>query len=130
MKCQRASPTSCLPNPGRYLTFLLAVTILIVVNAVVVLNVSLRSPHTHSMARGVRKARPLSAHSSILLSSPLTCVLLSTLFPFPTHLPHSAINLPGVYLKACARWINLILSAYCVAGAFCILMHSIIIRLL
>ncbi|XP_057359408.1 acetylcholine receptor subunit gamma isoform X3 [Manis pentadactyla] len=39
----------------RYLTFLLAVTILIVVNAVVVLNVSLRSPHTHSMARGIRK---------------------------------------------------------------------------
>lgn len=47
--------------PGRYLTFLLVVTILIVVNAVVVLNVSLRSPHTHSMARGVRKARALPA---------------------------------------------------------------------
>lgn len=75
MRCQRASPTSCLPNPGRYLTFLLAVTILIVVNAVVVLNVSLRSPHTHSMAHGVRKARPLPAHSSILLSTPSPSLL-------------------------------------------------------
>ncbi|XP_010630092.1 acetylcholine receptor subunit gamma [Fukomys damarensis] len=43
------------PLISKYLTFLMVVTILIVVNAVVVLNVSLRSPHTHSMARGVRK---------------------------------------------------------------------------
>ncbi|XP_057359409.1 acetylcholine receptor subunit gamma isoform X4 [Manis pentadactyla] len=61
-----SSSTSCLPRKvpetsqavpliSKYLTFLLAVTILIVVNAVVVLNVSLRSPHTHSMARGIRK---------------------------------------------------------------------------
>lgn len=88
MECQWAGPTSRLPDSGRYLTFLLVVTILIVVNAVVVLNVSLRSPHTHSMARRVRKARPLSAHSSILLSSPLTSVFLSTPFPFRTQLPH------------------------------------------
>nr|XP_042116386.1 acetylcholine receptor subunit gamma [Peromyscus maniculatus bairdii] len=43
------------PLISKYLTFLMVVTILIVVNSVVVLNVSLRSPHTHSMARGVRK---------------------------------------------------------------------------
>ncbi|XP_077008178.1 acetylcholine receptor subunit gamma [Tamandua tetradactyla] len=47
--------SQAVPLISKYLTFLLAVTILIVVNAVVVLNVSLRSPHTHSMARRVRK---------------------------------------------------------------------------
>ncbi|PNI70328.1 CHRNG isoform 2 [Pan troglodytes] len=47
--------SQAVPLISKYLTFLLVVTILIVVNAVVVLNVSLRSPHTHSMARGVRK---------------------------------------------------------------------------
>uniref|UniRef100_A0A8C0TT68 Cholinergic receptor nicotinic gamma subunit n=2 Tax=Canis lupus familiaris TaxID=9615 RepID=A0A8C0TT68_CANLF len=47
--------SQAVPLISKYLTFLLAVTILIVVNAVVVLNVSLRSPHTHSMAHGVRK---------------------------------------------------------------------------
>ncbi|ELK17104.1 Acetylcholine receptor subunit gamma [Pteropus alecto] len=45
--------SQAVPLISKYLTFLLVVTILIVVNAVVVLNVSLRSPHTHSMARGV-----------------------------------------------------------------------------
>ncbi|KAI4544560.1 hypothetical protein MJG53_020407 [Ovis ammon polii x Ovis aries] len=44
--------SQAVPLISKYLTFLLVVTILIVVNAVVVLNVSLRSPHTHSMARG------------------------------------------------------------------------------
>ncbi|XP_007520418.1 acetylcholine receptor subunit gamma [Erinaceus europaeus] len=47
--------SQAVPLISKYLTFLLVVTILIVVNAVVVLNVSLRSPHTHSMARGVCK---------------------------------------------------------------------------
>uniref|UniRef100_A0A5F5PEY8 Cholinergic receptor nicotinic gamma subunit n=1 Tax=Equus caballus TaxID=9796 RepID=A0A5F5PEY8_HORSE len=47
--------SQAVPLISKYLTFLLVVTILIVVNAVVVLNVSLRSPHTHSMAHGVRK---------------------------------------------------------------------------
>ncbi|KAM8789595.1 acetylcholine receptor subunit gamma isoform 2-T2 [Rhynchonycteris naso] len=47
--------SQAVPLISKYLTFLLTVTILIVVNAVVVLNVSLRSPHTHSMARRVRK---------------------------------------------------------------------------
>ncbi|XP_012657622.1 acetylcholine receptor subunit gamma isoform X2 [Otolemur garnettii] len=47
--------SQAVPLISKYLTFLLVVTILIVVNAVVVLNVSLRSPHTHSMAQGVRK---------------------------------------------------------------------------
>ncbi|XP_026268551.2 acetylcholine receptor subunit gamma isoform X2 [Urocitellus parryii] len=47
--------SQAVPLISKYLTFLMVVTILIVVNAVVVLNVSLRSPHTHSMARGVRK---------------------------------------------------------------------------
>jgi nicotinic acetylcholine receptor gamma len=60
----------------------MVVTILIVVNAVVVLNVSLRSPHTHSMARGVRKARCLPAHLGILCS-PLTCASPFTPVPIP-----------------------------------------------
>ncbi|XP_003474640.1 acetylcholine receptor subunit gamma [Cavia porcellus] len=47
--------SQAVPLISKYLTFLMVVTILIVVNAVVVLNVSLRSPHTHSMARGVHK---------------------------------------------------------------------------
>uniref|UniRef100_P04760-2 Isoform Short of Acetylcholine receptor subunit gamma n=1 Tax=Mus musculus TaxID=10090 RepID=P04760-2 len=47
--------SQAVPLISKYLTFLMVVTILIVVNSVVVLNVSLRSPHTHSMARGVRK---------------------------------------------------------------------------
>uniref|UniRef100_G3WIB9 Acetylcholine receptor subunit gamma n=1 Tax=Sarcophilus harrisii TaxID=9305 RepID=G3WIB9_SARHA len=47
--------SQAVPLISKYLTFLLVVTILIVVNAVIVLNVSLRSPHTHSMAQGVRK---------------------------------------------------------------------------
>ncbi|XP_057359412.1 acetylcholine receptor subunit gamma isoform X7 [Manis pentadactyla] len=54
-KGARDLPGGATHQQVRYLTFLLAVTILIVVNAVVVLNVSLRSPHTHSMARGIRK---------------------------------------------------------------------------
>ncbi|ELV09594.1 Acetylcholine receptor subunit gamma [Tupaia chinensis] len=45
--------SQAVPLISKYLTFLLVVTILIVVNAVVVLNVSLRSPHTHTMARRV-----------------------------------------------------------------------------
>ncbi|XP_040609042.1 acetylcholine receptor subunit gamma isoform X4 [Mesocricetus auratus] len=47
--------SQAVPLISKYLTFLTVVTILIVVNSVVVLNVSLRSPHTHSMTRGVRK---------------------------------------------------------------------------
>ncbi|XP_004701736.1 acetylcholine receptor subunit gamma [Echinops telfairi] len=47
--------SQAVPLISKYLTFLLVVTILIVVNAVVVLNISLRSPHTHAMARRVRK---------------------------------------------------------------------------
>ncbi|KAK1336746.1 hypothetical protein QTO34_002781 [Cnephaeus nilssonii] len=71
--------SQAVPLISKYLTFLLVVTILIVVNAVVVLNVSLRSPHTHSMARGVRKARSLPAPSSIFLLRPLTCTSLAPL---------------------------------------------------
>lgn len=75
--------------PCRYLTFLLVVTILIVANSVVVLNVSFRSPHTHSMARGVRKARPdpsclLRHYPAPCLPCPTTtlttCVVLACLF--------------------------------------------------
>nr|XP_060623313.1 acetylcholine receptor subunit gamma [Anolis sagrei ordinatus] len=43
------------PLIGKYLTFLLVVTIAIVVNAVIVLNVSLRTPNTHSMSKRVRQ---------------------------------------------------------------------------
>ncbi|XP_070801765.1 acetylcholine receptor subunit gamma [Pituophis catenifer annectens] len=43
------------PLIGKYLTFLLVVTIAIVVNAVIVLNVSLRTPNTHSMSKRIRQ---------------------------------------------------------------------------
>lgn len=39
----------------RYLTFLMVVTVVIVVNAVIVLNVSLRTPNTHTMSQRVRQ---------------------------------------------------------------------------
>lgn len=62
LRCVRDTQLPACLTLDRYLTFLMVVTILIVVNSVVVLNVSLRSPHTHSMARGVRKARRFPAH--------------------------------------------------------------------
>uniref|UniRef100_A0A8C3XPE9 Cholinergic receptor nicotinic gamma subunit n=1 Tax=Chelydra serpentina TaxID=8475 RepID=A0A8C3XPE9_CHESE len=40
---------------GKYLTFLLVVTVVIVANAVIVLNVSLRTPNTHTMSQKVRQ---------------------------------------------------------------------------
>uniref|UniRef100_A0A674JCV0 Cholinergic receptor nicotinic gamma subunit n=1 Tax=Terrapene triunguis TaxID=2587831 RepID=A0A674JCV0_9SAUR len=40
---------------SRYLTFLLVVTVVIVANAVIVLNVSLRTPNTHAMSQKVRQ---------------------------------------------------------------------------
>ncbi|KAJ6653653.1 hypothetical protein lerEdw1_008841 [Lerista edwardsae] len=47
--------SQAVPLIGKYLTFLLVVTIVIVVNAVIVLNVSLRTPNTHSMSERVRQ---------------------------------------------------------------------------
>uniref|UniRef100_A0A452UKH7 Cholinergic receptor nicotinic gamma subunit n=1 Tax=Ursus maritimus TaxID=29073 RepID=A0A452UKH7_URSMA len=58
--------SQAVPLISKYLTFLLAVTILIVVNAVVVLNVSLRSPHTHSMARGPTRKSSLHVFLRLL----------------------------------------------------------------
>ncbi|XP_026576795.1 acetylcholine receptor subunit delta [Pseudonaja textilis] len=53
---QRLPATSfAIPLIGKYLTFLLGVTIAIVVNAVIVLNVSLRTPNTHSMSERIRQ---------------------------------------------------------------------------
>lgn len=39
----------------RYLMFVMVVTTIVVMNAVVVLNVSLRTPNTHSMSNKVRQ---------------------------------------------------------------------------
>ncbi|XP_040284358.1 acetylcholine receptor subunit gamma [Bufo bufo] len=47
--------STAVPLIVKYLTFLIVVTITIVVNAVVVLNVSLRTPNTHSMSSSVRE---------------------------------------------------------------------------
>ncbi|XP_058045428.1 acetylcholine receptor subunit gamma [Ahaetulla prasina] len=47
--------SQAVPLIGKYLTFLLVVTIAIVVNAVIVLNVSLRTPNTHSMSQRIRQ---------------------------------------------------------------------------
>lgn len=41
--------------PFRYLMFVMVVTTIVVMNAVLVLNVSLRTPNTHSMTDRVRK---------------------------------------------------------------------------
>ncbi|XP_070610352.1 LOW QUALITY PROTEIN: acetylcholine receptor subunit gamma [Erythrolamprus reginae] len=47
--------SQAVPLIGKYLTFLLVVTIAIVVNAVIVLNVSLRTPNTHAMSERIRQ---------------------------------------------------------------------------
>ncbi|XP_074860104.1 acetylcholine receptor subunit gamma isoform X2 [Carettochelys insculpta] len=53
---QKVPETSdAMPLIGKYLTFLLVVTVLIVANAVIVLNVSLRTPNTHCMSQRVRQ---------------------------------------------------------------------------
>uniref|UniRef100_A0A8C0EML9 Cholinergic receptor nicotinic gamma subunit n=1 Tax=Bubo bubo TaxID=30461 RepID=A0A8C0EML9_BUBBB len=51
---QKVPETSqAVPLIGKYLTFLMVVTVVIVVNAVIVLNISLRTPNTHSMSQRV-----------------------------------------------------------------------------
>ncbi|CAM5164136.1 unnamed protein product [Natator depressus] len=53
---QKVPETSdAMPLIGKYLTFLLVVTVVIVANAVIVLNISLRTPNTHSMSQKVRQ---------------------------------------------------------------------------
>ncbi|XP_068137370.1 acetylcholine receptor subunit gamma isoform X1 [Hyperolius riggenbachi] len=47
--------STAVPLIVKYLTFLIVVTITITVNAVIVLNVSLRTPNTHSMSSSVRE---------------------------------------------------------------------------
>ncbi|KAG8445043.1 hypothetical protein GDO86_009981 [Hymenochirus boettgeri] len=47
--------STSVPLIVKYLTFLMVVTITIVANAVIVLNVSLRTPNTHSMSSTVRE---------------------------------------------------------------------------
>lgn len=53
--CGPAAPHKALCLLPRYLTFLMVVTVVIVVNAVIVLNISLRTPNTHSMSQRVRQ---------------------------------------------------------------------------
>lgn len=53
--CGSAAPCEAPCPLPRYLTFLMVVTVVIVVNAVIVLNVSLRTPNTHSMSQRVRQ---------------------------------------------------------------------------
>ncbi|KYO39902.1 acetylcholine receptor subunit gamma [Alligator mississippiensis] len=58
---QKVPETSqAVPLIGKYLTFLMVVTVIIVANAVIVLNVSLRTPNTHSMSAKVRQAWPVA----------------------------------------------------------------------
>uniref|UniRef100_A0A8C7EC76 Cholinergic receptor nicotinic gamma subunit n=1 Tax=Nothoprocta perdicaria TaxID=30464 RepID=A0A8C7EC76_NOTPE len=53
---QKVPETSqAVPLIGKYLTFLMVVTVVIVVNAVIVLNISLRTSNTHSMSDRVRQ---------------------------------------------------------------------------
>ncbi|XP_073445440.1 acetylcholine receptor subunit gamma [Dendrobates tinctorius] len=47
--------STAVPLIVKYITFLIVVTITIVLNAVVVLNISLRTPNTHKMSSGVRE---------------------------------------------------------------------------
>ncbi|XP_066458690.1 acetylcholine receptor subunit gamma isoform X2 [Eleutherodactylus coqui] len=55
-KAKKIPETStAVPLIVKYLTFLIVVTVTIVVNAVVVLNISLRTPNTHSISSSVRE---------------------------------------------------------------------------
>ncbi|XP_029472513.1 acetylcholine receptor subunit gamma isoform X2 [Rhinatrema bivittatum] len=47
--------SEAVPLISKYLIFLIGVTITIIANAVIVLNVSLRTPHTHSMSKTVKE---------------------------------------------------------------------------
>ncbi|XP_026005414.1 acetylcholine receptor subunit gamma isoform X1 [Astatotilapia calliptera] len=47
--------SQAVPLIGKYLMFVMSVTTMVVINSVVVLNVSLRTPNTHKMADKVRK---------------------------------------------------------------------------
>ncbi|MEE6508921.1 hypothetical protein FKM82_023419 [Ascaphus truei] len=47
--------STAVPLIVKYLTFLMVVTIIIVANAVIVLNISLRTPNTHTMSHTVRE---------------------------------------------------------------------------
>uniref|UniRef100_A0AAX7V423 Cholinergic receptor, nicotinic, gamma n=1 Tax=Astatotilapia calliptera TaxID=8154 RepID=A0AAX7V423_ASTCA len=49
--------SQAVPLIGKYLMFVMSVTTMVVINSVVVLNVSLRTPNTHKMADKVRKVR-------------------------------------------------------------------------
>uniref|UniRef100_A0AAQ4QUC2 Cholinergic receptor, nicotinic, gamma n=1 Tax=Gasterosteus aculeatus aculeatus TaxID=481459 RepID=A0AAQ4QUC2_GASAC len=50
------------PLIGKYLMFVMSVTTMVVMNCVIVLNVSLRTPNTHKMTDKVRKVRKLRLH--------------------------------------------------------------------
>ncbi|XP_075720220.1 acetylcholine receptor subunit gamma [Rhinoderma darwinii] len=86
--------STAVPLIVKYLTFLIVVTITIVVNAVVVLNVSLRTPNTHSMSSGVRELflrklpRILKMH-----------IRLSDISPEPAPLTRRSSSL-GLIIKA------------------------------
>lgn len=96
-------PAHHLPIPPcRYLTFLLVVTILIVVNAVVALNFAPCGPPTHTpWPPGSQKVKlPTPAYFSLFLPCLFTCPT------GPGHTPHppsSATNWPHVYLEAHAQ---------------------------
>uniref|UniRef100_A0A8C6TTN5 Cholinergic receptor, nicotinic, gamma n=1 Tax=Neogobius melanostomus TaxID=47308 RepID=A0A8C6TTN5_9GOBI len=49
--------SKAVPLIGKYLMFVMSVTTMVVVNCVIVLNVSLRTPNTHKMTDKVRKVR-------------------------------------------------------------------------
>uniref|UniRef100_A0A8C4YPC4 Cholinergic receptor nicotinic gamma subunit n=1 Tax=Gopherus evgoodei TaxID=1825980 RepID=A0A8C4YPC4_9SAUR len=67
---QKVPETSdAMPLIGKYLTFLLVVTVVIVANAVIVLNVSLRTPNTHAMSQKVRQVGRAGPRSSRLAVS-------------------------------------------------------------
>ena len=57
MSCSDVVVGCCLAVVGRYLMFVISFTTMVVMNCVVVLNVSLRTPNTHKMSDRVRRVR-------------------------------------------------------------------------
>lgn len=57
IRANSGRPSEMVVFSGRYLMFVMSVTTITVMNCVVVLNVSLRTPNTHPMSNTIRKVQ-------------------------------------------------------------------------
>ncbi|KAE8603590.1 hypothetical protein XENTR_v10014379 [Xenopus tropicalis] len=74
--------STAVPLIVKYLTFLMVVTITIVANAVIVLNISLRTPNTHSMSSTVREVGEMLIVTAVLISGSIDSFLVVLLEHF------------------------------------------------